>query len=169
MTTALYRHYDVENRLLYVGISCCPIKRTYEHSLTSHWYDGVSKITIERFNSRFEAIAAEKLAIEEELPLHNVRANSGCLQERQTRQHLSILDKITLDKNVKSLDAFYDVDGVAKLLKLKERDIKFLTDNNILSCFRIKTHRISERVVISGWHILDYLNSLVDNHKKGEK
>jgi hypothetical protein len=70
--TALYRHFNSDGTLLYVGISIHPTYRTYEHSKQSPWFNDISFITIERFETRLLALKAETVAIKEEKPLHNV-------------------------------------------------------------------------------------------------
>jgi hypothetical protein len=67
----MYRHFDGDGALLYVGISGSTIFRTTQHEKQAAWYDDVATITIERFPSREEAAAAEKAAIKSERPIHN--------------------------------------------------------------------------------------------------
>lgn len=72
----LYRHFDEEGRLLYVGISLCSISRQAQHRALSPWFYEVRCIKIEAFKSRAEAAAAEAIAILEEKPLHNRALNT---------------------------------------------------------------------------------------------
>lgn len=69
----LYRHFDEEYNLLYVGVSCSPTKRTKQHSHISEWFPLVNTIKIERFNSKSEAEFAETTAIFNENPRFNIR------------------------------------------------------------------------------------------------
>jgi excinuclease UvrABC nuclease subunit len=71
--TSLYRHFDSESRLLYVGISDNVKKRLAQHERASWWWPRVNRITIEHFGTRAEAAAAEVVAIEMEKPAHNQR------------------------------------------------------------------------------------------------
>lgn len=68
----LYRHFDDEGRLLYVGVSMMAVYRTVQHRRNSHWFREVCTITIEHFATRAEALTAEALAIRTEKPLHNI-------------------------------------------------------------------------------------------------
>jgi len=68
----LYRYYDSQDNLLYVGISICSIKRLKSHVKNSPWSADVSRMAIEKFNTREEALAAEAKAIREERPRFNV-------------------------------------------------------------------------------------------------
>lgn len=69
----LYRHFDVDGRLLYVGISNSAIARLKEHQHGhSHWVDEIAHMTVETFPSREIALAMERWAIQREKPLHNI-------------------------------------------------------------------------------------------------
>lgn len=68
--TALYRLFDAEGRLLYVGIAFNPRSRWAGHSSKSWWKD-VAEKRVEWHATRHEALAAERLAIVDELPLYN--------------------------------------------------------------------------------------------------
>ena len=71
-TIALYRHFDADGTLLYVGIAVDPMRRLYQHEKFAHWYPSISRIEIERFPSREEAIDAEIIAIRSENPKYNI-------------------------------------------------------------------------------------------------
>lgn len=72
MRTALYRHFDADGALLYVGISLNSIQRTSQHSHGAHWFQRISRIVIEWHESRELAEAAERKAIGCELPAFNI-------------------------------------------------------------------------------------------------
>lgn len=74
--TALYRHFDKHNDLLYVGISLSAIGRLSQHSDVSHWFHHISRVTIEWFPTRREALSAEREAIRKENPRHNKQHKS---------------------------------------------------------------------------------------------
>ena len=67
----LYRHYDEEGRLLYVGMSTSSLRRLESHMKGSEWSREIAVITMERFGSREELRRAEILAIAAESPIHN--------------------------------------------------------------------------------------------------
>lgn len=71
--TALYRYWDANDRLLYVGISYCWAARAMQHKERSPWWDAVARIKVEWFSSRAAANEAETRAIQSERPLHNIR------------------------------------------------------------------------------------------------
>jgi len=68
----LYRHFDIYGRLLYVGISLCPIKRFAQHS-GSLWYDEIAIVTIRKYPTEASARTAERTAIANENPVYNAQ------------------------------------------------------------------------------------------------
>ena len=70
--TTLYRHFDADGRLLYVGVALGAIARLQQHSAASSWARGIARIEMQHFPTRSAAIAAETRAIREESPAHNV-------------------------------------------------------------------------------------------------
>jgi predicted DNA-binding transcriptional regulator AlpA/predicted GIY-YIG superfamily endonuclease len=75
--TALYRHFDYEGRLLYIGVAYDPDQRWHTHA-SSTWRHLVdrSRTTIEWYESRELAEEAEDKAIAEEKPPHNKAART---------------------------------------------------------------------------------------------
>jgi predicted GIY-YIG superfamily endonuclease len=71
MRTSLYRHYDSNGILLYIGVSLSQLRRLQEHSRNSSWFDTVATIKVEYFETRNLALQAEQAAIILEKPLHN--------------------------------------------------------------------------------------------------
>ena len=69
---SLYRHFDANGRLLYVGVSTHVSSRTLQHMRDSHWYFDIVRIEIEHYPNRMRAERAEAIAIRDENPLHNV-------------------------------------------------------------------------------------------------
>jgi hypothetical protein len=67
----LYRHFDTEGRLLYVGISLSTVSRLSQHKDTSEWFAAISRVTVERFPTRKDALLAEAAAIATEAPSYN--------------------------------------------------------------------------------------------------
>tara|TARA_R100000951_G_scaffold98990_2_gene89164 strand:- start:1287 stop:1805 length:519 start_codon:yes stop_codon:yes gene_type:complete len=77
MKTALYRQYDRDNKLLYVGISLDYARRVKDHYKGSAWFLDVTHIDLEWFDTREDALAAEEKAIKNEKPECNKQHNSG--------------------------------------------------------------------------------------------
>lgn len=71
--TALYRHFDAQGQLLYVGISDCLSARDKQHAATAHWHGRVFKTETSWFPDRQAALIAEWEAIRDEGPAYNIR------------------------------------------------------------------------------------------------
>lgn len=74
--SALYRHFDKKGVLLYVGISDNPVARSAQHQANSPWHKFSEETTVEWFDTRTEADAAERAAIRDERPAFNTTHNA---------------------------------------------------------------------------------------------
>lgn len=72
---ALYRCFDKDQNLLYIGISSSVLARLSQHSHQSHWFSGLVYVKIEKFASLCDAACAEKNAIKNEHPQFNIIYN----------------------------------------------------------------------------------------------
>ena len=70
--TALYRFYDEGGALLYVGITANTEERFAHHRNFKPWWHEVADTTIEWFETRPPALAAELRAIHDERPAYNI-------------------------------------------------------------------------------------------------
>lgn len=88
MANDLYRHFDEQGELLYIGISLSAMARLGQHKRTSEWVDQISTMTIEKYNSREELKVAEKLAVAHEKPKYNIKlqAKERSNKKRTRRQ-----------------------------------------------------------------------------------
>jgi predicted GIY-YIG superfamily endonuclease len=76
--TAVYRLYDKDDVLLYVGITSNLDQRFSAHAAGKAWWPDVTRREIAWCSSRIEAEATEVLAIGSEKPRHNVSpGNTG--------------------------------------------------------------------------------------------
>lgn len=69
--TALYRHFDADGVLLYVGITGNPKRRLYEHKCRSRWAEQIDRVTVKWMPDLATARDAERIAIAKEGPLFN--------------------------------------------------------------------------------------------------
>lgn len=69
----LYRHYNVQGELLYVGIAGSEEYRRKDHKRTSKWFSEVdeSKSKVERITGWTAVLKAEREAIQKENPKYN--------------------------------------------------------------------------------------------------
>lgn len=70
--TSLYRLFDSDDRLLYIGISLRLAGRIGQHRHAKEWWAEVARISVEHFATRREAAAAESAAITTERPAYNI-------------------------------------------------------------------------------------------------
>lgn len=73
MRQTLYRFYDLDDQLLYIGISDDLGRRLDQHARGKTWWRDVAVVRVEHHPDRAAVRAAERLAIQTEHPLHNVQ------------------------------------------------------------------------------------------------
>lgn len=86
--TQLYRAFDSNGVLLYVGISTNCLNRILQHKRTRIWFQRLANLTVEHYPTRELALDAECLAIRIEKPLYNRVTYDGVvrLSNGDTRQ-----------------------------------------------------------------------------------
>lgn len=75
--TALYRLYDADGQLLYIGVTTYPPKRFVEHERDKPWWPDVARHHVEWIDGRERAETAERCAIAAEGPRYNRIHNIG--------------------------------------------------------------------------------------------
>lgn len=75
MTNILYRFFDANSDLLYVGITMNLAERWRAHRTDKAWIQDVATITIKHYSSREELMEAEQRAIKAEHPKWNKQHN----------------------------------------------------------------------------------------------
>lgn len=81
--TALYRLYDADDRLLYVGITSNPRVRWWTHARDKSWWGEVVRKEVEWFERRKSAEHVEKAEIEGGGPAYNRTFNADWQRELQ--------------------------------------------------------------------------------------
>ena len=76
MTAYVYRAYNADGALLYVGCTVDPASRMRNHYLNTEWWFAAKRFTFEHFDTEADAKAAEVAAIQTEFPRWNVRDRS---------------------------------------------------------------------------------------------
>ena len=72
----LYRHFDIDGNLLYIGISVSFMVRLSSHKQHSSWFNSIARTEYTPYPTRKAAALAEKEAIATEKPLYNIIHNS---------------------------------------------------------------------------------------------
>lgn len=94
--TALYRHFNADGELLYIGISLRAADRLRQHIDGSCWRYEIARVEVEWFDSRRDASDAERSAIVKERPIFNtahsprVRPRTDVPQEDRVNTALPI-------------------------------------------------------------------------------
>lgn len=68
----LYRFFNAEGELLYVGLTRDIGTRWKHHAADKEWFTEIASSTLEHFPTRDELVAAEKRAIRTEKPKYNI-------------------------------------------------------------------------------------------------
>jgi hypothetical protein len=71
---AVYRMFDTDGCLLYVGISLSVAHRMSRHRREKQWWSDIAKIELTHYLDHDSARAAERDAIQDEAPLYNIQA-----------------------------------------------------------------------------------------------
>ena len=72
LPTDVYRAYDSDGRLLYVGMSVNVFQRLKQHRYEAPWYSQVSSVRVEQYKDWRTARHVEGYAIKHEHPQWNV-------------------------------------------------------------------------------------------------
>lgn len=74
----LYRLYNADDCLLYVGVSTNLVERLRSHAhrppAGKPWFGDVAYCSLENFREEWQALEAERAAIRSERPLYNIRS-----------------------------------------------------------------------------------------------
>ena len=91
--TYLYRHYDKDGVLLYVGITGNVASRHASHVSNSVWFCLVDSIVIEKYSLSLQRLGKiEAECIRNEKPLYNLAFNPGQLSARKKRTEICKTD-----------------------------------------------------------------------------
>lgn len=69
----VYRAFDADGDLLYVGMTQRPRTRMQQHRRKADWWGDASRIRFSQYPTRNDALQAERSAIHSEKPVYNIR------------------------------------------------------------------------------------------------
>lgn len=125
---ALYRLYDEQGTLLYVGVTGNLPKRLWVHARRD-WWHSVCRTRVEWIASREDALIAEAKAIESESPLHNITGSRAHLlasirqvRRHPTRQDGTVLQDLRLSRLLNLTEAAKAIGCHAKTLENLEKE-----------------------------------------------
>ena len=93
--TALYRHFDADDVLLYVGVTESLPSRDGQHAGGSVWHLFVARVDAIWLNTRAEALKAETAAIAAEVPIFN-KKKAPVGRERRVEDYLTKRGRLDL-------------------------------------------------------------------------
>ena len=158
----LYRHFDANDNLLYVGVSSRISQRIKEHSIHSSWWQNVSKITLEHFEIRKEVLEAERNAIIAEQPKHNIIHKNGKIKDvKKTIEYSDYRGRLLTARLVEipimlSVTKWSIQLGIPKTYLQSAIEKNELGYVNIGACGPQKTPRL----LCTGWQIIDWLENI---------
>lgn len=171
--TYLYRHFSKSNELLYVGISLSAVQRLSQHKDHSHWFSNISRVEIQHFLTRQEALDAEREAIQKEQPICNIQLKKTLKEIKKQEDIVSKDIRIKQVRNdfiskVVNYDISYPIDQVRILLGMSKNEIQSYIDSGKLSTFEVKGMSRTEKmkVRVSGWSFIDFIELLENKGKK---
>lgn len=168
---SLYRHFSAAGDLLYVGISLSALVRLGQHERHSGWFASISTVKVEHFDTREQALAAERAAVENEKPQFNknLRRQHGPSRFEQEELESAIeKSKQRLVRRIVSVDPFYTVPQAASVLNISTGGVKNLIEDGKLGAVitrrYTRKYQDTEKVMlvygVTGWHLIDYLETL---------
>lgn len=78
----LYKFFDRDYGLLYVGVTCTPTTRWQAHKNRAEWWPQVAWVEVERHPHNNAALNAERLSIRQDRPRFNHRSFPGRSRNR---------------------------------------------------------------------------------------
>jgi len=163
MKTNLYRHYNQEGTLLYVGVSLSAVNRLAQHREHSSWFDEIATVKIETFDSRDGALTAETIAINEERPVYNIHKKTK--DKGETKYEAAERSRNEVTRKIVNFGILYSTQQVADMFFTNTNSIKQLIETNKLGAIKtydkIKNTRFGARrfkkYVVSGWQLIDFI------------
>ena len=169
--TKVYRHFDKDGALLYVGVSLNAVVRLSQHKRVSHWFDEIHNITIESFETRKQALDAETKAIQEEKPKYNIQKTAARLPVKL--QEIVDESKTELQNRVIKFGILYTPTEAAHHLEISTRVMKSLVETKKIGTIKIPAipgltahgNPYKEKIMITGWQLIEYLEHLMEKNK----
>jgi hypothetical protein len=163
--TDLYRHFDVDGNLLYVGISLSAVHRLSQHKEHSHWAGQIKRVEVESFDTREEALIAETLAIQSENPKHNLAKRKKHVAEKKSLPAQSASDIV---ERYVAFSAVYFPMEAAQRLRISAHALRKLIEDGKIGHIvlppkpGLSAHGkpYNSKIAITGWQLIEYLEHL---------
>jgi predicted GIY-YIG superfamily endonuclease len=130
----LYRYFDSDGLLLYIGISFDFAYRLIQHQAKSIWFCDIARIDIEKYSTRQQALHAEAEAIEAEKPIYNRRGKDRSAKRaaakakhtiatRERRRRAGVIPRHEYEQNSISRAAPWEALGINRRTWYRNRKI----------------------------------------------
>lgn len=170
----LYRHFAADGSLLYIGVSLSALHRLSAHKEHSHWFSDIARVEIQAFESREAALTAERKAIKEEKPRHNIAHRWSLRDEaKRSRQQAQIdalreINRVSLVRRVVSIDVYYPENRLPLPLRLAQ--IRKYMDDGKLGFIELP-NAIGTKMkrYVTGWQFIDFVEWLESQDKRANK
>jgi len=160
--TDLYRHFDSQGALLYVGVSKSALVRLGQHKEHAHWFDRITQVTIEKHPSRAAALEAERIAIHVENPLCNVQRRPppiGTVDSKRTdRKTLAAKSATALTQSLVWFNTTYSPAEIANHLSIGMTAVNRLIESRAIGSVELEDKGRAVRRV-TGWQLIEFLES----------
>ena len=156
-TTALYRHFGPSDELLYVGISLSAVVRLSQHRDGSEWFQKIKRVSIEHFATRADALKAEREAVSNEKPIHNINLKTKPAEAAREQVKASRRDLVS---RLVRFEPAYKIQEVADMLSMSTSSVRAMMDSGQLGFvdFGGSKHRYR----ITGWQLIDFIERAAD-------
>lgn len=165
MAHHLYRHFSNDGALLYVGISLSTLNRLSQHKENSHWFSNIKRVEIESFETREEAVAAERNAIATENPAHNIIRYNVKPTKKELAEKRVEESREALVHRIVTMRPMYCIQEARSILGVSNFQIKEWLDAGKLASVMVKK-KTREHRLITGWQLIDFIEYLQDEAKK---
>ena len=163
--TELYRHYDKDGLLLYVGISLSALNRLSQHKTQSRWFIKIDTVKVTHYTSRKAALAAEKRAIKSEKPKYN--KTYGTYRTVEPKQ---LVEKTRSDllNRIVSIKPVYSLHDVSIIFDISLLSVHKMVSDGDIGYIDLPKGRVNgaKKQAITGWQLLEYIDHL---HDKAER
>ena len=170
MKTQLYRHFDADKKLLYVGISLSAFARLSQHKDHSQWFEQIKTVTLESFDTREEAMAAERKAIRTENPQFNIAMKKTLAEIAKEEKELFAERRRAIEESGKLIHQYvdyriaYQLDEVRQMLNMTKGEIERHVETGKLSIFEVEGKKswqpVKMKKMVSGWSLIDFIDYL---------
>lgn len=162
MIQQLYRHFNNKNELLYVGISLSAVARLSQHKKHANWFNTITRVEIETFDTRMQVVKAEKIAIKAERPLYNIIHN----KKSPTPEYVKRIEDSKQDiYRVVTFEPTMTIKDAGNALGISESRMKQFIKNKMINAIQVGIRRSTRwgdkpMMRITGWAFIDFVEQL---------